>query len=131
MFIRLLFFFTLVPILELYVILAVGNRIGAGPTMALILITGLAGAYLTRSQGFGILHQIRIELAVGRIPAGALLDGVMVLIGGVLLLTPGFCTDVAGFILLVPRTRAFARRLLGACRTIRAEAKIWMFENRF
>lgn len=110
MFIRLLILFTIVPIVELYVLLQVGGQIGAGPTIALILLTGIAGAYLARTQGFDLLRRIQAQLAEGQIPTGELLDGAMVLVGGVLLLTPGFCTDLFGFSLLVPFTRAFIKR---------------------
>lgn len=110
MFIRLLILFTIVPVVELYVLLQVGGLIGAGPTIALILLTGIAGAYLARTQGFDLLRRIQGEMAQGRLPTGELLDGALVLVGGVLLLTPGFCTDLLGFSLLVPVTRAFIKR---------------------
>jgi UPF0716 protein FxsA len=110
MFIRLLALFTLVPLIELYVLLKVGGLIGIGPTIALILLTGIAGAYLARTQGFDLLRRIRTEMAQGRLPASELLDGAMVLAGGVLLLTPGFCTDLLGFSLLAPFTRVYIKQ---------------------
>lgn len=110
MFIRLLVIFIVVPIVELYVLLEVGGLIGIGPTIALILITGIAGAYLTRAQGFNILRRIQFEMSQGRLPAEHLLDGAMVLTGGIVLLTPGFCTDLLGFFLLVPFTRSIIKR---------------------
>lgn len=105
MFIRLLILFTLVPILELYVLLEIGSLIGTAATVALIFLTGVAGAYLARVQGFSLINRIQSEMNQGRVPRGELLDGAMVLVGGVLLLTPGFCTDLFGFSLLVPLTR--------------------------
>jgi len=105
MFIRLLILFTLVPILELYVLLEIGSLIGTMPTVALIFLTGIAGAYLARMQGFSLVNRIQIEMNQGRVPKGELIDGAMILVGGVLLLTPGFCTDLLGFSLLVPLTR--------------------------
>lgn len=105
MFIRLLFFFTLVPVAELYVLLQVGSQIGVGATIALIILTGIAGAYLARTQGFDLLRRIQTELSAGRLPTSELLDGAMVLAGGIVLLTPGFLTDITGFVLLVPFTR--------------------------
>ncbi len=112
MFIRLLLVFTIVPLVELYVLLKVGGLIGVGYTMTLILLTGIAGAYLARTQGFDILRRIQTEMAQGRLPAEQLIDGAMVLAGGLLLLTPGFCTDLLGFTLLVPATRAGLKRFL-------------------
>lgn len=105
MFIRLLILFTFIPILELYVLLEIGSLIGTMPTVALIFLTGIAGAYLARMQGFSLVSRIQSEMNQGRVPKGELLDGAMVLVGGVLLLTPGFCTDLLGFSLLVPLTR--------------------------
>lgn len=111
MFIRLLVLFTVIPLVELYVLLKVGALIGPAPTIALIFFTGVAGAYLARTQGFDLLRRIQAEMAEGRLPTGELLDGAMILIGGVLLLTPGFCTDLFGFSLLVPISRTALKRL--------------------
>lgn len=105
MFIRLLFLFTLIPFLELYVLLRVHDLIGLGATLSLILLTGIAGAYLARTQGLDTLSRIRNELTQGRLPAADLVDGAFILAGGILLLTPGFCTDVFGFLLLAPFSR--------------------------
>ena len=111
-FIRLLILFTCVPILEIYVLLEAGRQIGLSATILLILLTGIAGAWLARTQGIEILRRIQTEMAEGRMPAEALLDGAMILIGGVLLLTPGFCTDLLGFTFLAPFSRTFWRNLL-------------------
>jgi UPF0716 protein FxsA len=105
MFIKLLILFTLVPILELYVLIEAGRQIGVGPTIAIIFSTGIAGAYLARSQGFNLINRIQRDLNEGRVPAGEMIDGAMILAGGLLLLTPGFCTDLFGFCLLTPITR--------------------------
>lgn len=107
MFIRLLILFTFIPILELYVLLEIGSLIGTISTVALIFLTGIAGAYLARLQGFALINKIQSEMNQGRVPRGELLDGAMILVGGVLLLTPGFCTDLLGFSLLVPLSRTF------------------------
>lgn len=112
MFIRLLILFTCIPLLEIYVLLEAGRQIGLSATILLILLTGIAGAWLARTQGIEILRRIQLEMAAGRMPAVALLDGAMVLIGGVLLLTPGFCTDLVGFTFLAPFSRPFWRELL-------------------
>lgn len=105
MFIKLLFVFTLVPILELYVLIEAGRQIGFGATVGMIFLTGVAGAYLARSQGFDLINRIQTDLNQGHIPADEMMDGAMILAGGLLLLTPGFCTDLFGFCLLTPVTR--------------------------
>ncbi len=110
MFIRLLVIFICIPAIELYVLLQVHHLIGTAPTIALILLTGIAGAYLARTQGIAILQRIAAELNAGRLPGEELLDGAMVLTGGILLLTPGFCTDLLGFLILVPWSRACLKR---------------------
>ena len=110
MFIRLLLIFTFIPVLELIILIKVGAWIGVAPTIALILLTGFAGAYLARTQGLDLAIRIQRELKEGRLPAEELLDGAMILVGGLLLLTPGFFTDLTGFILLVPGTRKFCKK---------------------
>ncbi|EAT15935.1 FxsA family protein [Desulfuromonas acetoxidans] len=105
MFIRLLILFIVIPIVEIYVLLQAGEIIGLGPTVALVLLTGVAGAYLARTQGSETVRKIQLALERGEMPTEELLDGAMILAGGLTLLTPGFCTDLAGFCLLVPVTR--------------------------
>ncbi|MDO3380036.1 FxsA family protein [Geoalkalibacter halelectricus] len=112
MFIRLLFLFTIIPVVEIYVILQVGRQLGVAPTVALIILTGIAGAYLARTQGFEIIARIQRDTAQGQLPAESLLDGALVLAGGLLLLTPGFCTDLIGFALLIPLSRDSLKRFL-------------------
>jgi UPF0716 protein FxsA len=109
MFIKLLIVFTIVPIVELYVLIEAGRQIGVGATIGMIFLTGIAGAYLARTQGFNLIHKIQTELNQGRIPAEELMDGAIILAGGLLLLTPGFCTDLFGFFLLTPVTRKFIK----------------------
>jgi len=112
MFIKLFILFITVPILEIYVLLAVGNTIGLVPTILLVLATGIAGAQLARSQGISLMRRIQQELAEGRMPTEELIDGAMVLSGGLLLLTPGFCTDLTGFLLLAPFSRCYLKSWL-------------------
>ena len=107
MFIKLLILFTLVPVIELYVLIEAGRQIGVGATIGMIFLTGIAGAYLARSQGFNLINRIQTDLNQGRIPAEEMMDGAMILADGLLLLTPGFCTDLFGFCLLTPVTRQF------------------------
>jgi UPF0716 protein FxsA len=112
MFIKLLILFTFVPILEIYVLIEAGRQIGAIPTISLVILTGIAGAYLARSQGFQLLTRIQSDLQAGRVPAEEMFDGAMILAGGMVLLTPGFCTDLLGFILLTPVSRAYIKKWL-------------------
>jgi UPF0716 protein FxsA len=107
---RLALLFVIVPILELVILVQLGQVVGLWPTLALVLLTGVTGAALARLEGMRVLFQFRRELATGRIPGQALLDGISVLVGGALLLTPGILTDVAGFALLFPLTRRWIQR---------------------
>jgi UPF0716 protein FxsA len=102
---RLLLLFTVVPLLELYLLIEVGSHLGAGVTVVLIALTGGVGALLARMQGFRVLVQIRERLAQGRLPADELLSGGLVLAGGLLLVTPGILTDAVGLALLLPFVR--------------------------
>ncbi|HJV34062.1 FxsA family protein [Geomonas sp.] len=110
---RLLILFTIIPVIEIYLLIKVGSWIGPLPTVVLLLAISLLGAWLVRSQGFRIFLQIREELSRGRLPAAQLLDGALVLVGGVLLMTPGFFTDFLGIFFLFPFTRSFIKLWLG------------------
>ena len=120
--------FVVIPWLELTLLLLVGHRIGVLPTLGIIILTGVSGAWLARSQGVRAWRRVHEALASGRVPAGELVEGLLVLIAGVLLLTPGFFTDTVGFALLVPVIRAGAATLLlshfsrrVSCRTYRMD----------
>jgi UPF0716 protein FxsA len=108
----LVIFFIVVPIAELYVIVQVGQAIGIWPTLALLLADALLGSMLLKHQGRGAWRRFNEALAQRRFPGKEVADGVLVVIGGTLLLTPGFLTDIAGLFLLIPPTRAIARRVL-------------------
>lgn len=97
--------FLLVPLLEIYLLIQVGRVIGALPTVFLVVFTAVLGALLVRAQGFATLGRARQALARGEVPAIQMLEGVVLLISGVLLLTPGFFTDALGFLGLVPVIR--------------------------
>jgi UPF0716 protein FxsA len=105
MFIRLLALFVLLPLLELAILIQVGRWIGVAWTLALVVTTGFLGATLARRHGLRAWIAIRDELRAGRMPASALADGLLILIGGIVLLTPGLLTDLFGFAMLVPLTR--------------------------
>jgi UPF0716 protein FxsA len=102
--------FIVLPIVEIYVIIQVGQAIGALWTIALLIADSIIGARLLRWQGRTAWMRFQEAVAQGRIPHREVLDGVMIVVGGTLLLTPGFVTDIVGLILLVPPTRAFIRR---------------------
>ena len=105
MFFKLLLLFTLVPVLELYLLIEVGTRIGAPPTIAIVVLTGVLGALLAKQQGFATLNNIKHDLEDGIIPTEELMSGAFVLAGGLLLLTPGLLTDFIGLCCLVPPAR--------------------------
>lgn len=106
--------FVAVPIAEIALIIQVGGLIGLWPTVALIVLTAALGTMMVRAQGFAVLQRIRENMETGVFPARALLDGAALLLGGVLLLLPGFVTDAIGLLLLVPATRGLIGRALWA-----------------
>ncbi|MGF7060238.1 FxsA family protein [Brassicibacter mesophilus] len=111
---KLILFFTLTPIVELFILFQIAEVTSAWTTIALVLVTGIAGAYLAKSEGRIIITKIKSELNEGRVPGNQLINGLCVLIGGAFLLTPGILTDIAGFTLVLPGTReiykAFIKR---------------------
>lgn len=107
MFTKLLVLFTTIPVLELFLLVTVGRRIGTMNTVALVVITGVLGAWFAKSQGLRVIYGIGAARDQGQIPGQQLLHGAMVLVGGVLLITPGFITDVFGLSLLFPITRNY------------------------
>ncbi|GFO65378.1 FxsA family protein [Geomonas paludis] len=113
MFFRLFLILLIVPVVEIYLIIKVGQVIGGVATVAILLLMSLTGAWLIRHQGGRVLTQIRDELSQGRLPAAQLLDGALIFIGGVLLTTPGFFTDFLGIFFLVPATRRLIKLWLG------------------
>ena len=104
--------FILVPILELYVIIQVGQEIGALWTVGILVADSILGSLLLRAQGRSAWRRFNAALSAGRPPAREVLDGVLIVFGGALLLTPGFATDIAGLLLLIPPTRAVIRGVL-------------------
>lgn len=114
MFLRLLLLFTLVPLVELYLLIEIGGAIGVAPTIAIVIVTGVLGAALARWQGLGVLRRLQDDLAAGRPPTDALIDGLLIFVAGAVLLTPGLITDALGFLLLVPAGRAAVRKLVSA-----------------
>ncbi|TVP76614.1 MAG: FxsA family protein [Gemmatimonadales bacterium] len=110
MFARLGCLFVLVPLVELAVLIQVGRWIGVVPTIAIVAVTGVVGAWLARREGVRTLVTVQNEMAAGRLPGGAMMDGAAIVVGGALLLTPGVLSDLVGFALLIPPTRSVLKR---------------------
>lgn len=109
---RLILLFLLTPVIELGLLIQVDKLIGFGPTLALIVGTGLAGSYLARREGVSTWRRLNDRLRAGDLPGTELVDGVIILLAGTLLITPGVLTDVLGLVGLLPFTRVFVRRPL-------------------
>lgn len=98
-------FFIGVPLIEIFLFIQVGGAIGALPTVALVIVTALVGVSLLRAQGMQTMAKFQQRVAQGELPADTMLEGAALLFGGALLLTPGFLTDIIGFLCLLPFTR--------------------------
>jgi UPF0716 protein FxsA len=116
--------FLVIPIVEIYVIVQVGQQIGALPTIALLIIESAIGAWLVKREGRRAWTALRAAVGTGRLPSSELADAALVLVGGTLLLTPGFVTDIFGFFMILPFTRPLARRALGWFVARRASALV-------
>ena len=118
MFMKLLAVFLAVPILEMFVLIEVGQRIGTWPTIGLVVLTGVVGLSLARAQGFAVVTRLRNQMEMGYFPEEEMIAGVVILAGALLLLTPGLITDTFGFCCLFPGTRIllvkWLRRLISA-----------------
>ena len=109
----LLLLFVTVPLAEIYLLLEVGGMIGAASTVGLVVLTAVAGAALVRAQGFSTILQVRRSMEAGEVPAVAIIEGIVLLVAGALLLTPGFLTDAIGFgCLIAPLRRALVVRFI-------------------
>jgi UPF0716 protein FxsA len=110
MLIKLLLMFTLIPLIELWLLIEVGRIIGSFVTILLVASTGFFGVMLARSQGLQVFYRMQEEMRNGFVPTDEMLDGVCILVGGAVLLTPGLLTDIAGFLLLIPVTREMIKK---------------------
>ena len=110
MVIRFILLFTVVPLIELYLLIQVGKYLGVLPTIAVVFITGIMGGLLARSQGLSIYRRIQMDLQNGTIPTDSLIDGLFILIAGALLITPGLITDIVGFLVMIPGFRGWLRK---------------------
>ncbi len=112
MFFRLLILFISVPIIELFLLIEVGKKISWELTILIIFITAIIGARLTKIQGSQTIRNVQSALRLGKIPHREVLDGLMILVAGAILLTPGFLTDFVGFCLLIPKLRSYLQKFL-------------------
>ena len=110
----LILLFTLVPLIELAILIKIGQYMGVAYTIGIVLLTGVAGAYLAKMQGLITLRRIQEDINQGIMPADKLFDGVLILCSGILLLTPGLLTDIIGFMGLIPLTRNLLKRWIKA-----------------
>lgn len=109
---RLFLLFTIIPVVELALLIKIGTIIGTMNTVVLVIATALLGAYLVRIEGIGVINRFQSNLTEGVFPAEEIIDGAMILIAGALLVTPGVLTDVVGFLLVFPISRRFIKRFL-------------------
>lgn len=107
-----IFFLIVIPAMEIGILLLSGKTIGAIPTVLLIILTGILGAWLAKKQGIETIRKAQEQMQYAQIPSEAILDGLCILIGGLLLLTPGFITDIVGIFLLLPISRNKIKPLL-------------------
>lgn len=112
MFFKLFLIFAIIPVVELALLIKVGSIIGILNTIIIVILTAIIGAYMVRLEGLGIIYRIQNNLTAGIFPAEELIDGMMILIAGALLLTPGFFTDVIGFLMVFPASRILIKRIV-------------------
>ena len=112
MLLKLFLAFTLIPLVEIYLLIKLGQNFGAITSILLVIFTGILGAYLARMEGLRTLFRIQETMREGRMPGEELLDALLIAIAGLVLITPGFITDVVGFLLLFPFTRMLAKNWL-------------------
>lgn len=108
----LLFLIIVIPALEIGVLLLSGKTIGVIPTIILIILTGVIGAWLAKKQGIETVRKVQYQMQNGQIPGEAIVDGLCILVGGIFLLSPGFITDIAGILLLFPISRKIVKPFL-------------------
>ena len=106
--------FLVVPFVELFVLIQIGSAIGALPTIAILVVDSLIGAWLVKREGLAVLRRAQQQIQRGVVPGTELVDGVLILFAGALMLTPGFITDVLATFLLIPPIRVLVRRLLAS-----------------
>jgi UPF0716 protein FxsA len=124
MFAVLALLFLVVPFIELFVLIQVGQAIGALPTIGLLVVMSVVGAWLVKREGLLVLRRAQAQVRRGEVPGRELVDGVLILLAGALMLTPGFFTDIMGIALLIPPVRAAIRSLASAQLARRAAPRL-------
>lgn len=104
--------FTIIPVIEIYLLIKLGTFLGALNTVIIVILTGIIGAYLARLEGLHTMIKVRDALNRGEMPAEEMLDALLILVAGIVLLTPGFLTDMAGLLILIPQTRVMFKKWL-------------------
>ncbi len=112
MFIRLFLLFTIIPFVEMVILLQLGDLLGVLPTLLIVIITGALGAYFVKREGFRVWKKIQAELQVGNLPGDQLVDALLLFVAGIVLITPGILTDIIGFALLIPHVRSIIKAYL-------------------
>jgi UPF0716 protein FxsA len=112
MLLKLFLAFTLIPVLEIYLLIKLGTFLGALNTVIIVILTGIIGAFLAKLEGLHTMTKVREGLNRGEMPAEEMLDALLILVAGIVLLTPGFLTDTAGLLILIPQTRVLFKRWL-------------------
>ena len=112
MLLKLFLAFTIIPVLEIYLLIKLGSFLGALNTVIIVILTGIIGAYLAKLEGLHTMTKVREALNRGEMPAEGMLDALLILVAGIVLLTPGFLTDIAGLLILIPQTRLLFKRWL-------------------
>ena len=112
MVLKLFLAFTIIPVLEIYLLIKLGSFLGALNTVIIVILTGIIGAYLAKLEGLHTMTKVREALNRGEMPAEGMLDALLILVAGIVLLTPGFLTDIAGLLILIPQTRLLFKRWL-------------------
>ena len=124
MLLKLFLAFTLIPFVELYLLIKIGSYLGALNTILVVIVTGLLGAHLAQRQGIRTMTRVRENLNRGELPAEDMLDALLIFLAGLVLLTPGFITDIAGLAILIPNSRFWLKKWL------RRRFDRWISENR-
>ena len=112
MLLQLFLAFTIIPVLEIYLLIKLGTFLGALNTVIIVILTGIIGAYLAKLEGLHTMTKVREALNRGEMPAEGMLDALLILVAGIVLLTPGFLTDISGLLMLIPQTRMLFKRWL-------------------
>ncbi len=112
MFFKLFIIFALIPMIELALLIKLGAYIGTQYTILIVILTAVIGAYMVKLEGIGIMYRIQKNMNEGAFPGEELIDGMMVLVAGAVLLTPGFFTDILGFLMVIPVSRTFIKKIV-------------------